>query len=161
MTNRGRARDFRAWLVAAGFVVGVNTVGALPAFFFGADTDWIQRPWFYPPEIVFPIAWTILFTLLGIALFLVWRTVIDRRDVRLAIGIFAGQFAVNLAWTPVFFGLQRPGLGLVVIVALWVGVGATVFAFYRVSRPAGILVVPYFVWVGFATVLNYAIYAAA
>lgn len=161
MTKRGQARDLRTWLVAVGFVVGVNTVGALPAFFFGADTDWIQRPWFYPPEIVFPIAWTILFTVLGIALFLVWRTGIDRRDVRLAIGIFAGQFAVNLAWTPVFFGLQRPGLGLIVIVALWAGVGATVVAFYRVSRTAGLLVVPYFVWVGFATVLNYAIYAAA
>ncbi|MEF8779936.1 MAG: TspO/MBR family protein [Haloferacaceae archaeon] len=146
-------------LLAAGFVVGVNALGAAPAVAFGSETGWIDRPWFYPPEILFPIVWTLLFTLLGVALFRVWRRGTGRRDVRVALGAFGGQFALNLLWTPVFFGLQRADLGLAVIVALWVGIVATVVAFDRVDRVAAALVVPYLLWVSFAAVLNYAIYA--
>lgn len=146
-------------LLALGFVVGVNAVGALPALFVGSDTGWIDRPWFYPPEILFPIVWTLLFTLLGLALYRVWRRGTDRRDVRVAVGVFAGQFALNLLWTPVFFGLQRPDLGLAVIVALWIAIVATVVAFDRVDRVAAALAVPYLLWVSFAAILNYAIYA--
>lgn len=148
----------RDLLVAVGMVLGVNLVGAAPAVLFGADTDWIDRPWFFPPEILFPIVWTLLFTLLGVALFRVWRRGTGR-DVRVALGVFGGQFALNLLWTPVFFGLQRADLGLAVIVALWIGIVATVVAFDRVDRVAAALVVPYLLWVSFAAVLNYAIYA--
>lgn len=147
-------------LVLVGFVVAVNAVGALPAVLVGSDTGWIERPWFYPPEIAFPVVWTLLFTLLGVALYRVWRQGTDRRDVRIAFGVFAVQFALNLAWTPAFFGLQRPDLGLVVLVPLWVAIVATIVAFDRVDRIAAALVVPYLLWVSFATVLNYAIYAA-
>lgn len=147
-------------LLALGFVVGVNALGALPALFIGSDTGWIDRPWFYPPEILFPVVWTLLFTLLGLALYRVWRRGTDRRDVRVALGVFGGQFALNLLWTPVFFGLQRADLGLAVILALWVGIVATILAFDRVDRVAAALVVPYLLWVSFAAVLNYAIYAA-
>ncbi|MDR5674383.1 TspO/MBR family protein [Halalkaliarchaeum sp. AArc-GB] len=150
----------REALLAAGFVVGVNALGALPAFLFGSETDWIDRPWFYPPEILFPIVWTLLFSLLGLALYRVWKRGLRRRDVRVAFGVFAGQFALNILWTPVFFGLQRPDLGLLVILALWVGIVGTIVAFDRVDRVAAALVVPYLVWVSFAAVLNYAIYAA-
>ena len=147
-------------LLAAGFVVGVNALGALPALFFGSETAWIDRPWFYPPEILFPVVWTLLFTLLGLALYRVWKGGTGRRDVRVAFGVFAGQFALNILWTPVFFGLQRPDLGLLVIVVLWVGIVATIVAFDRVDRVAAALIVPYLLWVSFAAVLNYAIYAA-
>ncbi len=147
-------------LTALGFVIAVNVVGASPAFVFGADTGWIERPWFFPPEFVFPVVWTTLFTLMGVALFLVWRAGTERREVRVALAVFGAQFALNLAWTPVFFGLQRPDLGLVVIALLFPAVAATVVVFDRVDRRAALLLVPYFVWVGFAGVLNYAIYAA-
>ncbi|AUX10699.1 tryptophan-rich sensory protein [Halalkaliarchaeum desulfuricum] len=150
----------REALLALGFVVGVNALGALPAILFGSETGWVDRPWFYPPEILFPIVWTLLFTLLGLALYRVWRRGTGRRDVRVAFGVFAGQFALNLVWTPVFFGLQRPDLGLAVIVALWIGIVATIAAFDRVDRVAAALVVPYLLWVSFAAVLNYAIYVA-
>lgn len=146
-------------LTALGFVVGVNVIGASPALVFGADTGWIDRPWFFPPEIVFPVVWTTLFTLMGVALFLVWRAGTERRDVRVALAVFGVQFALNLAWTPVFFGLRRPDLGLVVIVLLLVAVAGTVVVFDRVDRRAAVLLVPYLVWVAFAAVLNYAIYA--
>lgn len=155
-TSGPSSRDL---LVGAALVVGVNALGALPAVFVGSDTSWFARPWFFPPTIVFPVVWTALFTLMGVALYLVGRHGLDRRDVRVALGAFAGQFALNLAWTPAFFGLQRPGLGLAVIVALWFGVAATIAAFDRVDRWAALLLVPYLAWVSFAAVLNYAIYA--
>lgn len=160
MNVRHRAPSRRDALVAFGMVLGVNALGAVPAAFVGADTDWVERPWFYPPEILFPVVWTLLFTLMGVALFLVWRRGTDDRDVRVALLAFGGQFALNLAWTPVFFGLQRPDLGLVVIGALWLAIVGTIAAFDRVSRPAAALLVPYLGWVSFAFVLNYAIYAA-
>jgi tryptophan-rich sensory protein len=141
-------------------ILSVNALGALPAVFFGADTGWIDRPWFYPPEILFPIVWTLLFTLMGAALFIVWRHGTDQRSVQVALSIFAIQFALNLGWTPVFFGLQRADLGLVVILLLWVTIVATIVLFSRVSRIAATLLVPYLGWVSFAVVLNYAIYAA-
>lgn len=147
--------------IAAGFVLAVNAAGAAPAVAFGADTGWIERPWFYPPEVLFPIVWTLLFTLLGISLFLVWRRGLANRDVRIALGAFGVQFALNLVWTPVFFGLRRPDLGLAVIVALWIAIVVTIIAVDRVDRRAAGLLVPYLGWVSFAAVLNYAIYAPA
>ena len=152
----GSSRDL---LIAAGFVVASNALGALPSLRFGADTTWFERPWFFPPDVAFPVVWTLLFTLLGIAAYLVWRRGTERRAVRVALGAFAVQFALNLAWTPAFFGLRRPGLGLIVIGLLWLAIVATVVAFDRVDRRAAALLVPYLAWVSFAAVLNYAIYA--
>ncbi|MEF8807735.1 TspO/MBR family protein [Natronomonas sp.] len=154
---QGRSR--RDLLVAVGMVLGVNLVGAAPAVLFGADTDWIDRPWFFPPEILFPIVWTLLFTLLGVSLFLVWRRDSDRRPVRVAYAVFAVQMVLNVVWTPAFFGLQRPDLGLIVIVALWLSIVGMIAAFDRVDRRAAALQLPYLAWVSFAAVLNYAIYA--
>lgn len=152
-------RPGREGLLALAMVVGVNALGALPALFIGSDTTWFERPWFFPPTIAFPVVWTLLFTLLGIALFLVWRAEADPRDTRIALGAFAGQFALNLAWTPAFFGLQRPGLGLAIIGLLWVAIVGTIVAFDRVDRRAALLLGPYLAWVSFAAVLNYAIWA--
>lgn len=145
-------------LVALGFIFGVNALGATPAVFAGSDTDWIDKPWFYPPEILFPVVWTLLFTLLGISLFLIWQQGIQRRDVKRAFAVFGLQFALNLIWTPAFFGLQRPDLGLLVIALLWIAIVATIVAFDRVSRLAAALLVPYLAWVSFALALNYAIW---
>jgi benzodiazapine receptor len=152
-------RPGREALLALAMVVGVNALGALPALFVGADTTWFDRPWFFPPTVAFPVVWTLLFTLLGVALYLVWRAEAESRDTWLALGAFAGQFVLNLAWTPAFFGLQRPGLGLGIILLLWVAILGTIIAFDRVDRRAALLLVPYLAWVAFAAVLNYAIYA--
>jgi tryptophan-rich sensory protein len=149
----------RDLLVALGYVVALNVIGALPAVFVGADTDWFERPWFFPPDVLFPVVWTLLFSLLGLALFLVVRRGLDNPGARLAVGAFAVQMVLNVVWTPAFFGLQRPGLGLLIIAALWVAIVATLGAFARVDRRAAALLVPYLAWVSFAAVLNYAIYA--
>ena len=146
--------------IVGGFLsaVLINAIGASPALFFGADTDWFERPWFFPPEILFPIAWTILFTLMGIAVYIVWRYGTDREAVTHAVGVFVVQLILNVLWTPAFFGLQRPDLGLLVIVALWLAIVATIWAFHRVKPVAAWLLLPYLAWVSFATILNYAIY---
>lgn len=149
------ARDL---LALAGFVVGINAVGAAPSLVAGADTSWIEEPWFFPPTVAFPIVWTLLFTLMGIALFLVWRRGTGRRDVKFALAAFAVQMALNVVWTPVFFGLQAPGPGLAIILALGVAIVATIAAFDRVDRRAAALLVPYLAWVTFAAVLNAAIW---
>ena len=157
--SRFRSPTPREGLLALAMILGVNVFGASPAVFVGSDTGWIDRPSFYPPEILFPVVWTLLFTLMGVSLFLVWRQARTGVDVRKPLAAFAGQFALNLVWTPAFFGLQRPDLGLAVIVALWIAIVYTIVTFDRVDRRAAALLVPYLAWVTFAAALNYAIYA--
>ncbi|MFC4540885.1 TspO/MBR family protein [Halosolutus amylolyticus] len=150
-----RLPDGKSIGTAIGFVLLVNLVGALPATTSSPDSSWfrsLEKPAFYPPDIAFPIVWTLLFTLLGIALWLVWRSDADARGA--ALGLFAAQMAFNVAWTPAFFGLERPLLALGVIVVLWMLVAATIAAFRRVDRRAAALLVPYLAWITFAAVLN-------
>ncbi|TYL39748.1 tryptophan-rich sensory protein [Natronococcus pandeyae] len=151
-----RLPDGGSILAAIGFVVLVNVVGSVPGVLSSPDTAWfrsLEKPWFYPPDIAFPVAWTLLFTLLGIALWLVWRSDADGR--RLALGLFVAQMAFNVAWTPAFFTLEAPLVALGIIIALWVLITATIAAFRRVDRRAAALLLPYLAWVTFATVLNF------
>jgi len=148
--------DRTGTLRALGFVVAVNVIGAVPALLAGPDSVWfraLEKPELYPPPVVFGVVWTALFTLKGVGLWLVWRREDEWR--RLALGLFAVQMAVNVAWTPVFFALEAIGAALAVILLLVVLVAATLVAFARVDRGAAALLAPYLVWVGFAAVLNY------
>ncbi|GAB3042224.1 tryptophan-rich sensory protein [Natronobiforma cellulositropha] len=148
--------DRRGLARAVGFVLLVNVVGAVPGVLSSPDTPWfrsLEKPWFYPPEIAFPVVWTLLFTLMGVALWLVWET--DAPGRRLALAVFVAQMVFNVAWTPAFFSLEAPMLALGVIAVLWVLVVATIVAFGRVDRRAAALLVPYLLWVSFATVLTF------
>lgn len=141
---------------AAGFVVLLNVVGGAPGVFSSPDTAWfrgLEKPAFYPPEIAFPVVWTLLFTLMGIAVWLVWRS--DAAGRRPALGLFVLQMAFNVAWTPAFFSLQEPLIALGIIVVLWALVAATIGAFRRADRRAALLLVPYLAWVTFAVALNF------
>ncbi|SDJ60135.1 TspO/MBR family protein [Natronorubrum texcoconense] len=158
METRVGRLEIRELLGGLAIILGVNLLGSSPAFVVGSDTSWFAEPWFFPPGYVFSIVWTLLFTLMGVSLVLVWQRWTSRRAVTLALAAFALQFALNLAWTPVFFGLQRADLGLLIIGALWVAIVATIVAFDRISRLAAALLVPYLAWVSFAIVLNYTIY---
>ena len=162
LADRPGVPDRRTVLTALAFVLGVNAVGAAPALLGGPGSAWfraLEKPAFYPPEWAFGVVWTLLFTLMGVALFLVVRRGTDSGAVRLAVALFALQLAVNVAWTPTFFELRAIGAALVVVAALFVVVAATLVAFARVDRRAGALLVPYLLWVGFATVLNYGIWS--
>ncbi|MBX0323527.1 tryptophan-rich sensory protein [Halomicroarcula sp. F13] len=138
-------------------VVLVNVVGAAPAALGGPDTAWFQslvKPAIYPPPWLFGVVWTTLFTLAGVALYLVWRANAGRSRT-IALGLFVAQMALNVAWTPTFFLAQDLTLALGVVLALLALLLPTVVAFSRVSRRAGLLLVPYLLWVAFAAVLNY------
>lgn len=137
-------------------VVLVNLVGSAPAALGGPGSAWFRslvKPAIYPPSWVFGVVWPLLFTLLGVGLYLVWRA--DDPGRRLALGLFVGQMAFNVAWTPVFFRAQNLALALGVIGALLVLATPTAVAFWRVDRRAGLLVGPYLLWVAFAAVLSY------
>ena len=139
-------------------VLLVNLVGGAPAVLAGPDSAWFRalaKPTIYPPSWLFGVVWTLLFTLLGVALYLVWRERNQTRSARLALGLFVAQMVVNVSWTLAFFGLESVELGLGVIVLLWLLVVPMAIVFWRVSRVAAALVVPYLLWITFAAVLNY------
>ena len=117
----------------------------------------LAKPAWTPPGWVFGPAWTLLYMLMALAAWQVWRRR-SATDVRMPLALFAMQLALNLAWTPIFFGMQRPWLALVEIVLMLAVILATTASFVRVSRTATLLMLPYCAWVSFATALNWAIW---
>lgn len=118
--------------------------------------DGLAKPAIYPPPATFGIVWGILYAMMGLALALV-GTAWGARGRGLAIVLFVIQFAVNLAWSPVFFGARQITGGLIVIAVLDVLAIATTILFWRIRRSAGLLMLPYLAWILFATVLNWQI----
>jgi tryptophan-rich sensory protein len=116
----------------------------------------LAKPSWNPPGWVFGPVWTVLYALMAVAGWLVWRR--GGSESRLALRWFAVQLVLNVGWSAVFFGLQMPGLAVLEIVLLWLAIAATLMTSWRVSRLAGILFVPYLLWVSFAAVLNFAIW---
>lgn len=116
----------------------------------------LNKPWFNPPNLAFPIAWSILFFLMAIAL---WRVILlgagEAR--RLALIAFAVQLVLNVAWSFAFFGANSPALGLVVVTAMLVAIAWTIARFRRIDGAAAALLIPYLAWVAFAAVLNAAV----
>jgi benzodiazapine receptor len=137
----------------AGLIGSIFTAPAVPTWY-----ATLTKPALTPPAWLFGPVWTVLFILMGIALYLVWRKGWEQKDVQVATAIFAVQLALNVLWSYFFFGLQVPFLALIEIVLLWVAVCITIGAFYRVSIPATALLLPYLLWVTFAAYLTYGIY---
>jgi benzodiazapine receptor len=138
---------------AAGLIGTVFTTPAIPTWYAA-----LEKPALTPPSWVFGPVWTLLFLLMGIALYLVWIRGWEQKDVRVAMSIFGLQLVLNILWSFFFFGLQMPFAALIEIILLWIAIAITIFSFLRVSVPAAILLVPYIVWVSFAAYLNYGIY---
>jgi tryptophan-rich sensory protein len=118
----------------------------------------LEKPFFAPPNWVFAPVWITLFILMGIALYLIWQSGTENRDVQIALGFFGVQFILNVIWSFLFFGLRSPLLGLIDIILLWIMIGATIGAFYRVKKIAAYFLIPYIAWVTIATALNGAVY---
>ena len=110
-----------------------------------------------PPGWVFGPVWTILFLLMGVALYFVWTSE-NAGSKKIAFWVFGIQLAMNVIWSILFFGLHRPDLALIEIFILWLAILANIFVFYSISKPAGILLMPYLAWVSFAIYLNYSIW---
>jgi len=145
------------------FAIGISELAGIVGSFFTVAKipTWyalLEKPLLNPPSWIFGPVWTILYALMGVALWLVWRKGSGGHEVKRALFIFGIQLFLNAIWSPIFFGLQNPLLALAVIVALWCMIIATIFSFRRVSRPAASLLVPYLLWVTFAVYLNYSIW---
>jgi benzodiazapine receptor len=122
-----------------------------------AITTWyarLQKPFFSPPNWVFAPVWTALYILMGISLYLILQKGVEKRAVRQAVAIFSAQLAVNALWSFAFFGMQSPQNGLIMILVLLALIITTIVLFWRISRPAAVLLVPYVCWVCLATALN-------
>lgn len=132
-----------------GIVGSLFTAPAIPTWYAG-----LVKPAFNPPDWVFGPAWTILYLLMGIALFLVVKGGLTERRVKVAAGVFTVQLFLNGLWSYVFFGLKSPGWALTEIAVLWASILISLILFMRISRAAGLLLVPYLGWVTFAAVLN-------
>ncbi|MEP0545597.1 MAG: TspO/MBR family protein [Rhodothermales bacterium] len=153
--------------IAALFIVGCELVGIVgAATTVTGDSSWYEtlaKPPFNPPSWLFGPVWTALYALMGVAAFLVWRARreaagTERQDASRALTLFVVQLVLNGIWTPIFFGAESIVGGAVVIVTLLVVLALTVRAFFGVSRTAGWLLVPYLLWVAFATALNLSIW---
>lgn len=117
----------------------------------------LAKPAFNPPNSLFAPVWTVLYGLMAVAAWLVWRTPPNKTRTA-GLSLFALQLALNALWTPVFFHLHLLLSALVLIVLLWLAILLTTLAFTKVSRLAAALLLPYLAWVAFASALNYQIY---
>lgn len=113
----------------------------------------LRRPPLAPPNWVFGPVWSLLYLTIALAAFLVWRSP-ERAGVRLGLGLWGTQLALNALWSYLFFGLERPGIALIEIILLLAVIVATTVVFLSVRRTAGLLFIPYIAWVSFATYLN-------
>ena len=141
-------------LALAGWVVLCFVAAAMGGLFMPGE--WyaaLKKPAWNPPGWIFGPVWTALYTMMAVAAWLVWQRggfATQRRPLVL----FLVQLALNATWTPLFFGLHRPGVAFAEILLLWLAIAWTLAAFWRVQRAAVWLLVPYLAWVSFAAVLN-------
>jgi len=142
-------------------LVTCQLAGAIGSFFTApAISSWyiaLSKPSFTPPNWLFAPAWIALYTLMAVSAFLVWRVGLHDARVRKALSIFGLQLLFNALWSPAFFGLRSPLAGAIVIVVLWITILWTLVRFRTISLPAALLLVPYILWVSFATALNISI----
>ncbi len=143
-----------AWL---GLSFIAATIGAVASIEAGAFYTQLQRPEWAPPPTVFGPVWTMLYTLMGIAAWLVWR-VGGLRAAQSALSLFTVQLAINALWSWLFFGWHRGALAFADVLLLWALIVATLISFWRITPLAGALLIPYLLWVSFATALNLSVW---
>ncbi len=157
MSRTGSLRGLAFWLVltiGGGALVGYLSNSGMSPWYATLDKpSWTPPPWVFGP------VWTTLYALMGTAAWMVWMRTGQRVDAA-AIRLFLAQLTLNFAWSFLFFGLQQPGLALVEILVLWVFIALTILLFSRQSTVAAALLVPYLLWVTYATALNAAIVRA-
>lgn len=150
-----RTRNWLALAIAIAVPMVAGGLGSLSTY--PAVRTWyprLQKPPWTPPSWIFAPVWTTLYALMGVASWMVWKEGWDRPKVRTAEALFAGQLLLNALWTPLFFGLKAFVVALAILVALWVSIVATIVQFYRIRPAAGLLLIPYLLWVSYASTLN-------
>ncbi len=137
----------------AGLIGTIFTTPSIPTWYAS-----VEKASLNPPNWVFGPVWTTLYLLMGIAAFLVWKNGWNRKDVKIALGLFVLQLVLNTLWSYIFFGMENPGAAFVEIIFMWLAILATIIAFAKISKPAAWLMVPYILWVSFASYLNFMVY---
>ncbi|HOW58617.1 MAG TPA: tryptophan-rich sensory protein [Candidatus Omnitrophota bacterium] len=138
---------------SAGIVGSFFTIPAIPEWY-----NFLQKPSLSPPNWVFAPVWTTLFTLMALAAYLVWNKGMKEPAVRSALAFFLAQLALNSLWSFVFFGLRSPFYGLLEIFVLWIAILITILQFLKISKLAAALMIPYLLWVSYASGLNLGIF---
>lgn len=154
MTTGGMLVGLAAWLGVCFLAAAAGAIATADA---GAFYTRLVRPTWAPPPSLFGPVWTVLYVLMGIAAWLVWRDGGFRAS-RTALTLFLIQLAVNALWSWLFFGWRLGAVSFVEVVVLWVLVAATLVSFWRKRPLAGGLLVPYLLWVSFAAALNFTIW---
>ena len=142
------------WLAVS---FAASAIGAMASVQASSFYNQLAQPSWAPPSWLFGPVWTVLYALMGIAAWLVWRSGGFQRN-RPALILFLVQLVVNALWSWLFFVLHRGAWAFADILLLWVLIAATLVCFWRVQRPAGALLIPYLLWVSFATALNYSVW---
>jgi translocator protein len=138
--------------LAVGAIAGMYTSAAVPEWYAN-----LNRPSFNPPGWVFGPVWTVLYILIGISLFLIWKEEPGQAR-NWAIGVFFVQLALNFAWSFIFFYSKMIGPALLEIIVLWITIVIMLLLFYRIRPLAAYINIPYLLWVSFATALNASYY---
>ncbi len=148
------------WLALLGFLAACFAVAGIGGWWTSlGQPEWygsLVKPSWNPPSWVFGPVWTVLYAAMAVAAWLVWKQA-GFDGANAALTLFFVQLALNLAWSGIFFALRSPGWALVEVGVLWLAILATTVLFFRHSTWAGVLMVPYLLWVGFASALNTAI----
>jgi len=137
----------------AGLVGSVFTTSAIPTWY--AD---LVKPSFSPPNWIFGPAWVLLYILMGISVYLIWQRIEENKKARRMMWLFWIHLFFNAIWSIIFFGLQNPGLAFINIIIIWLFIIALIIKFWKINRWATYLLIPYLLWVSFASVLNYFIW---
>ena len=136
-----------------GGLSGISTTSAITGWY-----STLIKPPFNPPNWVFGPAWTLLYILMGISFALIWNKGIEKKEIKNALGIFVFQLILNLVWSLLFFSMQNPAIAFIDIVILWLAIILTIKKFLPINRTAAYLLIPYLLWVSFASLLNVSIW---
>lgn len=145
-------------------IIACEIIGSIGAIFTSPNIPtWyasLTKPVFNPPTWGFAPAWTTLFFLMGISLYLIWTKNVKKDfeiKKKIALIWFGIQFIFNVLWSFLFFGLRNPLFGFIGIVILWITIVITIYNFYKIDKNAAYLLIPYILWVSFASILNFSI----
>ncbi|SFE34706.1 TspO and MBR related proteins [Actinopolyspora alba] len=154
ISTRHALRDLAGAAVFVGCVAVVAVVGALAAGSAGQEYAALRTPAWAPPSWLFGPVWTVLYAMIALSGWLVWRRSGSVRMARIPLGVYALQLLLNLSWTPLFFGAGLYGTAFAAIILLLIAIVLTIVLFARIHLPAAMLLLPYAGWTLFATALN-------
>ncbi|MBW6470279.1 MAG: tryptophan-rich sensory protein [Methanosarcinaceae archaeon] len=137
----------------AGVVGSIFTSPSIPVWY-----ATLQKPYFSPPNWIFAPVWILLFTLMGISLYLILKENLNDRTVKIGIAIFSFQLILNISWSFLFFTFQNILYALFEIIILWFAILLTIYQFWKINKKSSYLLIPYLLWVTFAAILNFTIW---